>query len=51
MGRAGTASATLEMHYAIDGDYQSDSKDLCYECAEKVAKYITTQLYSHGEEQ
>lgn len=39
-GGSGTASASLEYHYSIDGEYEKESLDLCYECAERIAKAV-----------
>ncbi len=37
-GGVGSAKGTLEVHHSIDGDYDSDEIDLCYDCATKLIK-------------
>lgn len=32
-GGCGRASGSLQWHYSIDGDYEPNERDLCYECA------------------
>jgi hypothetical protein len=39
-GGVGSASGKLEWHYAIDGDYEAQSFDLCFDCAEKVTAEV-----------
>jgi hypothetical protein len=39
-GGAGLAGGSLEWSYSIDGECDPNVIDLCYECAEKVAKFI-----------
>ena len=37
---AGTGWGKISASYSIDGDYDSEEMDLCYECAKAVMKAI-----------
>ena len=39
-GGVGTASGKLNWHFEIDGDYQAEETDLCYECADALGDAI-----------
>ena len=39
-GTVGSASGSIECHLSIDGEYQSEELDLCYECALSIIKTI-----------
>ncbi len=37
-GGAGQGVGRLEWHFSIDGEYDSDTRELCYDCAEALAR-------------
>ena len=37
-GGAGTGVGRLKWHYSIDGEYAPEARELCYDCAEALAK-------------
>jgi hypothetical protein len=50
-GGAGDAKAELSWQFYIDGEDSKDSLDLCYECAEWLAKQIRRGAIKRGEAQ
>ena len=41
-GGAGTGKGNLSWHRTIDGEYEADESDLCYECASALAQAFKT---------
>lgn len=39
-GSTGVAKGQLKWHYAIDGEYEPEECDLCYECAHNLGTII-----------
>lgn len=47
-GGAGSAAGKLDYHYSIDGEYEPERLDLCYECAEALADDIRARRWKAG---
>ena len=42
-GGAGTGKGELNWHRTIDGEYEAEESDLCYECASALAQAFKTR--------
>jgi len=45
-GSVGMGSGELSWQRSIDGDYDTETVDLCYECAEKIADLISRKSFA-----